>query len=111
MCQSNKYEARFKKCIIKAHSSCIYFKSFNFGDRIVDFKSGNPCTNRPVECEASKPHTVVFLSYYLEDHYKQSHPGIDKCSIVVSNEEIDFMKSYKYKDENNDKIKKIKLFE
>ena len=64
-----------KKSIVKAYSSCIYFKSFNFGDRIVDYRSGNPCTNRPVTCEACKPHTAVFWSYYLQDHYKQSHPG------------------------------------
>ena len=52
-----------------------------------------------------QPYTVVFWSYYLQDHYKQSHPGIDKCPIVVTNEEIEFMKSYKYKGEKNDKRK------
>jgi hypothetical protein len=41
----------------------------------------------------------------LQDHYKQSHPEIDKCPIVVTNEEIEFMKLYKYKDEKNDKRK------
>ena len=51
------------------------------------------------------PHTVVFWSYYLQDHYKQSHPGIDTCPIVVTNEEIEYMESYKYNDEKNDKRK------
>jgi hypothetical protein len=27
----------------------------------------------------------------------QSQPGIDKCSITVANEEIEFKESYKYK--------------
>jgi hypothetical protein len=30
-----------------------------------------------------------------------SHLGSDKCPIVVCNKEIEFMKSYKYKYENN----------
>jgi hypothetical protein len=38
-------------------------------------------------------------------NYKQSHPGIDTCPIVVTNEEIEYMKTYKYKDEKNDKRK------
>ena len=24
-------------------------------------------------------------SYYLEDHYKKSHPGVDTCPIVMIN--------------------------
>jgi hypothetical protein len=41
----------------------------------------------------------------LQDHYKQSHPGIDTCPIVVTNEEIENMNTYKNKDEKNDKRK------
>jgi hypothetical protein len=48
----------------------------------------------------------------IKDHYKQSHPGIDKFPIVISNKEIKFMKSYKYKDEKNASRKtKRKRFE
>jgi hypothetical protein len=39
-------------------------------------------------------------SYYLGDHFKKSHPWNDKCPIVVSNEEIEFMKSSRHKDED-----------
>ncbi len=46
-------------------------------------------------------------------HYKQSHSGIDRCPIVMNNEEIESMKSYKYKNETNNsrqlKIKRLEL--
>jgi hypothetical protein len=48
----------------------------------------------------------------MKGHCEQSHPGIDKCPIVIINEEIEFMNSYECKDEKNASRKtKRKRFE
>jgi len=72
----------------KAFSGCKYFHDFSMKSAL-NFSKGNPCTNRPVECEACA-NGSVFWSFDLHFHYQERHPFLD-CPITMCEKEREAM--------------------
>ncbi len=77
----------------KAFSGCKYFSDFSMKSS-TNFLKGNPCTNRPVNCEACA-NDSVFWSFNLLEHYKDRHSFLE-CPIKMCESEKSIMLKDKY---------------